>query len=85
MQFAQLHEGNLVYAPNPLHIQDEDVFTNDPVVFLRCGFKQVVVPNAQKEQGKIAVADGWDETETEIIKRWKLVTVDAVDNEINEE
>lgn len=69
MKYARLLEGALHYAPNPLHVDGQDVFTTDPTPY---GYKPVVYPEPPHQEGYVAVFDGWEETEDEICQKWRL-------------
>ena len=69
MKYAKLINGDLVYATNPISVDGKDVFTNDPTSY---GYKPVVIPDAPVQDGYYAVADGWEETVTEIRRKWRL-------------
>lgn len=69
MRYAKLIDGALQYAPNPIRVGGEDIFTNDPRPY---GYKPVIYPEPPQQEGYYAVPDGWEETETEIRRKWRL-------------
>ena len=69
MRYAKLIDGALHYAPNPIRVGGEDIFTNNPTEF---GFKPVVYPTVPEQDGYYAVFNGWEETETDIRQKWRL-------------
>lgn len=69
MRYAKLIEGELFYAPNPIRLHGADVFTTDPRPY---GYKGVVFPAPPEQEGYAAVPDGWEETDTEIMQKWRL-------------
>lgn len=72
MRYAKLIEGALQYAPNPIRLNGEDVFTTDPRPY---GYKPVVSVAPVQQEGCCAVSDGWEETESEIRQKWRFVPV----------
>ena len=72
IRFAKLIDGAMLYAPNPIRLDREDIFTNDPSSY---GYKPVICPEPPQQEGYYAVFDGWVETETEIVQLWRLDSV----------
>ena len=72
MKYAKRINDTIVYATNPLCIDDRDIFTTDPTPY---GYKSVVIPDAPSRDGYYAIPDGWEETETELIQKWRLEPV----------
>lgn len=70
--YAKLIDGKIRYAPNPIQYNGRDVFTSDPTPY---GYKPVVIPAEPEKEGYIAVFDGWEETDTEIVQKWRLEEV----------
>jgi len=68
MQYAKLVDGNLAYATNPLRIGTRHVYTTDPTPY---GYKQVV-RDAPTRDGYVAVHDGWQETDTQIVETYRM-------------
>lgn len=68
--YAKLIDGKLQYAPNPIRWNGEDIFTTNPIPY---GYKPVIVPEPpETDSTHTAVFDGWEETETEIIQKWRI-------------
>ena len=68
MQYAKLIDGNLVYATNPLRIGNRNIFTNDPTPY---GYKEVVRDAPTTPDGYVAVHDGWQETDMQIVETFR--------------
>lgn len=66
---AKLIDEQIIYAKNPLEIDDKLIITND---FTLYGYKPVVIPEAPTQEGYYPVFDGWEETEKEIVQNWRL-------------
>jgi hypothetical protein len=78
--YAKLVNGELRGAPNPLKIDDKDVFTNDPSLFLQCGYKPVTLTDYPSD-GNI-YENSWEEKENEIVQIWtKIETTNISDSE----
>lgn len=70
MKYAKLIEGQPVFAPNPIHINDLWVGNPTPEMLTEEGYKPVRFTEAPTpEPGYIAVP-GWEETEEEIVQMW---------------
>lgn len=69
MRYAKLTDGEIIYAKNPLEIDEQLIITND---FTQYGYKPVIIPEPPEEDGYYPVFDGWDETEEEIVQKWRL-------------
>lgn len=68
--FARVKDGALLYAPNPLLIGDTQYITNDPALYLRAGWKQVVkIPEPDPVEGYMWILS-WEETDTEVVQTW---------------
>ena len=72
MRYAKLIDDEIIYAKNPLKIDEQHIITND---FGQYGFKPVVIPEAPTQEGYYAVPDGFEETEGEIIQKWRLEAI----------
>lgn len=72
MRYAKLIDGALQYAPNPIRVDGRDIFTTDPTLY---GYKPVVRPDPPEQEGYYAIPNGWEETETELIQKWRLEPV----------
>lgn len=79
MLWAKMSGGAPQFAPNPIRLGGRDIITTDPSPY---GYKRLVEPEPPEAEGMRAVPDGWDETETEIIRRWRL---EAASEEATEE
>ena len=49
------------------------------------GYKLVVTPTPEPEEGYIAVFDGWEENEESIVKKWRYELAPVDENEIKAE
>lgn len=79
MQYGKLINGEMQFVPNPIRINDTDVFTTDPTPY---GYKPITYPTQPSAAGYMAVPDGWEENENEIIRKWKLVEApDEISND----
>jgi len=76
LRYAKLIEGKLSFAPNPIRIGGEDIYTTDPTPY---GYKLVIHAEAPRQEGYYAVFDGWEETETEIRQKWRLEPIPEED------
>jgi hypothetical protein len=75
--FGKLTEKGLEYAPNPIRVDGKDIFTTNPIKY---GYKPIVIPQEpETDDAHIAVFDGWEETETEIIQRWRIEEAEATE------
>ena len=72
MLWAKMSGGAPQFAPNPIRLSGRDIITTDPSPY---GYKRLVEPEPPEAEGMRAVPDSWDETETEIIRRWRLEAV----------
>ena len=68
MIYGKLVDGELRGAPRPLKTENGDVFTNDPAVYLKNGYKEIVTTQYPSD-GKYYVTS-WSETDTQIIQVW---------------
>ena len=68
MIYGKLVDGELRGAPRPLKTEHGDVFTNDPAVLLKNGYKEVVTTEYPQD-GKYYVSS-WSETDTQIVQIW---------------
>lgn len=70
MRYAKLIEGQPVFAPNPIHINDLWVGNPTPEMLTEEGYKPVrSTEPPETEPGYIAVS-GWEETAEEIVQTW---------------
>ena len=69
--YGKLIDGELRGAPRPIKTENGDVFTNDPTLLLRYGYKPIIMAEYPSD-GKSYV-DSWTETETEITQVWTEV------------
>lgn len=68
MTYGKLIGGELRGAPRPLKTKQGDVFTNDPAVLLKNGYKEIVTTEYPSD-GKYYVTS-WSETDTQIVQVW---------------
>lgn len=68
MMYAKIENGELRGAPRPIRTKQGDVFTNDPAVLLKNGYKEIVTTQYPSD-GKYYVTS-WSETDTQIIQVW---------------
>ena len=68
MIYGKLIDGELRGAPRPIRTENGDVFTNDPAVYLKNGYKEVATTEYPSD-GKYYVAS-WSETDTQIVQVW---------------
>lgn len=66
--FGKLVDGELRGAPRPLKTADGDVFTNDPALLLRYGYKPIITADYPSDGGYYT--ESWTETESEIKQIW---------------
>ena len=66
--YGKLVNGELRGAPRPIKTAEGDVFTNDPALLLRYGYKPIILTEYPSD-GKSYI-DSWTETETEITQVW---------------
>ena len=66
--FGKLVDGELRGAPRPIRTENGDVFTNDPAVYIKSGYKEIVTTQYPSD-GKYYVTS-WSETDTQIIQVW---------------
>ena len=76
MKYAKMTDGNISYCPNPITIDGKDIFATDPTPY---GYKPVIIPEAPVKEGFYAEFDGYEETDTEIIQKWRLEPVPEPD------
>ena len=69
--YGKLVNGELRGAPRPIRTENGDVFTNDPALLLRYGYKPIILTEYPSD-GKSYI-DSWAETETEITQVWTEV------------
>lgn len=69
MRYGKLINDTIIYATSPLRMHARDIFTTNPTPY---GYKPVVIPDAPSRDGYYAVPDGWEETETELVQKWRL-------------
>lgn len=69
--FGKLIDGELRGAPRPIKTENGDVFTNDPALLLRYGYKPIITAEYPSD-GKSYISS-WAETETEIVQVWTEV------------
>lgn len=79
MTYAKLVDGNLAYATNPLRIGTRHVYTTDPTPY---GYKEVVRDAPTPPDGYVAVHDGWQETDTQIVETYRMEPIEPTDVEI---
>ena len=66
--YGKLVNGELRGAPRPIKTEQGDVFTNDPALLLRYGYKPITLTEYPSD-GKSYI-NSWAETETEITQVW---------------
>ena len=66
--YGKLIDGELRGAPRPIKTSEGDVFTTDPALLLRYGYKPIFLTEYPSD-GKSYI-DSWAETETEITQVW---------------
>lgn len=81
MRYTKLIDAEIIYAKNPLEIDEQLIITND---FAQYGYLPVEIPNPPEQEGYYAVFDGWEEVEYEeevegetatkkkIVQKWRL-------------
>lgn len=69
MKFGKLENDNLTIFRPPLVADGKHISTNDPVLLLQYGWKEVVYTNPEEREGYYPISH-WEETETQIIEAW---------------
>lgn len=70
MNFAKIVEGKIVFYSQPLRIDGRDIYTTDPRPY---GYKEFLVDQyPEAPDGYYVTFDRYVETETQIIKKWRL-------------
>lgn len=68
--FAKLIEGVLCISPSPIRTDEGDIFSNDPDVLARYGYKPVIFTTYPEDDEAYYVSE-WAESETAITQTWK--------------
>ena len=68
MMYGKLVDGELRGAPRPIKTADGDVFTNDPALLLKYGYKPIITAEYPSDGGYYT--ESWTETESEIKQIW---------------
>ena len=76
MRFGKLENGRLIRFKNPLRVDGKDIFTNDPVLLLAYGWKEVIFTNPEEREGYYHVQH-WEETDTQIIQVWTYEPIES--------
>lgn len=76
MKFGKLENGRLIRFKNPLRTETKDIFTNDPVLLLLYGWKEIVYTAPEEREGYYPVAH-WEETDTQIIQTWTYEPIES--------
>ena len=66
--YGKLIDGELRGAPRPIKTENGDVFTNDPALLLRYGYKPIITAEYPSDGGYYT--ESWTETESEIKQMW---------------
>ena len=66
--YGKLVNGELRGAPRPIRTENGDVFTTDPALLLRYGYKPIIL--TEYPSGGGYYTESWTETETEIKQVW---------------
>lgn len=74
MKFGKLENGRLIHFKNPIRTETKDIFTNDPVLLLQYGWKEIVYTEPEEREGFYPVSH-WEETETKIIETWTYESI----------
>ena len=85
--YGKLINNELHVLRLPIKADGEDIFTNDPVVLLRYGYKEVIFTDPPECEEGYYAESAWDETETTIIQRWTVVPIppeEVTENEYTE-
>lgn len=68
--FAKLENGVLTYAPVPLVIDGENVWTNDETIYLEQGYYKVVRTEVPVNEG-FYYTEYWEIEGDEIVQKWE--------------
>lgn len=73
MQFGKIENNSIVYLKLPLKTPNGDLFTNDPIVLLHYGYKEII----SADQPVIAYTEKLEhsfyEAETQIFELWEII------------
>lgn len=74
MRYAKLNNNNnIIYAPNPILI-DNDYIGNPPVeVYLKQGYKPVTYTQQPEPKGYGYYNETWEETPINIVQGWEWI------------
>lgn len=78
MIFGKLINGTLKRYKPPIKAEGREIYTNDRTILLQYGWKEVVFTDAPEQEGFYPVAY-YDETDTQIIQRWRLEPIEEVE------
>lgn len=77
MRYAELIDGSISYAPNPI-LHNGMIRYNPPgSVYEAEGYKPVRYTEPPETDIGYEAVDGWTETDTEIIQTWKIVEAEV--------
>lgn len=79
MAYAKIIDGKLDYWRGHITEGGKDIFTNDATTY---GYKPLIDTEIEQKDGYIAVFDGYEETETEIRRKWRYEVGMPKDEEI---
>ena len=72
MEYAKLIDDEIVFAPNPIIVDDRQIGNPPGEVYAEQGYKPVLyLDPPETEPGYIAVP-GWVETEENIVQTWTI-------------
>lgn len=69
-KYAKLENGALIYAPTPLIINDEPVWTNDESIYLEQGYYNVVLTDKPVKEGYYYTSY-WEIEGSNIVQKWE--------------
>lgn len=71
MRFGHLENNVIIYAKQPVTIEDKIIFTNDPKVMLSVGEKEIIITDKPENEPGYKYIMEYIETETQIIQNWR--------------
>lgn len=81
MKYAKLINNSIVYAPNPIIVDDRQIGNPPGEVYVAQGYKPVTFTDPpETEPGYVAVA-GWTETEEAIVQTWTIEEITELDGD----
>lgn len=71
MAYGKLEDGQLVLAPNPLHLRNGEVYNPSGYLYTAVGYKLIVyTPMPKDPANSSAFTAHWEERDGEIIRVW---------------